>query len=59
MGLPYNNSVELLSMHSISKGLQGECGFRGGYLEAHNLDVYATDMIYKLKSIELCANTVG
>ena len=59
MGDPYRDSVELLSMHSVSKGLQGECGFRGGYFEAHNLDVYADEILYKLKSIELCANTVG
>lgn len=38
MGNPYDKNVELLSMHSVSKGLQGECGFRGGYLEVHNMD---------------------
>ena len=59
MGAPYRDEVELLSMHSVSKGLQGECGFRGGYLEAHNLDKYADEMLYKLKSIELCSNTIG
>jgi aspartate/methionine/tyrosine aminotransferase len=37
----------------------GECGLRGGYFEAFNLDPYAMDMLYKLKSIELCANTIG
>ena len=41
MGKPYNNNVELVSMHSISKGLMGECGLRGGYFETHNLDEYA------------------
>ena len=46
-------------MHSTSKGLQGECGFRGGYFETVNLDGYIEEMIYKLKSIELCSNTVG
>lgn len=59
MGEPYADTVELLSLHSVSKGLLGECGLRGGYFEAHNLDVYASDMLYKLKSIELCSNTVG
>ena len=29
------------SMHSISKGLSGECGLRGGYFEVHNLDMFA------------------
>lgn len=59
MGEPYSSEVELLSFHSVSKGLLGECGLRGGYMESHNLDMYASDILYKLKSIELCANTVG
>jgi len=37
MKKPYNN-LELFSIHSISKGYMGECGFRGGYLEGHNID---------------------
>jgi alanine transaminase len=53
------DSVELISLHSISKGIVGECGLRGGYFETHNLDKYAEDTLYKLKSIELCSNTVG
>ena len=53
------NSVELLSLNSVSKGLLGECGFRGGYTEAHNLDDFASEQLYKLKSIELCSNTTG
>lgn len=53
------DSVELISLHSISKGIIGECGLRGGYFETHNIDPYAMDMLYKLKSIELCSNTVG
>lgn len=52
-------SVELVSLNSVSKGLSGECGLRGGYLEAHNIDEFASDQIYKLKSIELCSNTTG
>jgi aspartate/methionine/tyrosine aminotransferase len=59
MGTPYRDNVELVSMHSVSKGLMGECGFRGGYFETHNLDQFADEMLYKLKSIELCSNTVG
>lgn len=59
MGEPYSNEVELLSVNSISKGLLGECGLRGGYMETHNLSNRAEQMLYKLKSIELCANTVG
>lgn len=59
MGEPYSNNVELISMHSTSKGLQGECGLRGGYMETHNLDGFIEEMLYKMKSIELCSNTVG
>ena len=59
MGDPYRDNVELISLHSVSKGLMGECGLRGGYFEAHNFDKYANDIIYKLKSIELCSNTIG
>ena len=59
MGNPYKDNVELISMHSTSKGLMGECGLRGGYFETHNLDSFADEMLYKLKSIELCSNTMG
>ena len=53
------DSVELVSFNSISKGISGECGLRGGYMETHNLDEFANEQLYKLKSIELCSNTVG
>jgi aspartate/methionine/tyrosine aminotransferase len=59
LGEPYSNSVELISYNSISKGMMGECGLRGGYFEIHNLTKRAEEMIFKLKSIELCSNTVG
>ena len=32
-----NSYVELFSFHSTSKGLLGECGLRGGYLEITNV----------------------
>ena len=59
MGDPYKDNVELISMHSVSKGLMGECGLRGGYYETHNVDTYANEMLNKLKNIEICANTIG
>jgi alanine transaminase len=31
-------NVELFSFHSTSKGVTGECGLRGGYVEAVNID---------------------
>lgn len=59
MGAPYNNSIEMVSFHSISKGLMGECGLRGGYFETYNLSTEAEELVFKLKSIELCSNTIG
>ncbi len=59
LGEPYSNSVELISFNSVSKGMMGECGLRGGYFEIHNLTKRAEEMIFKLKSIELCSNTIG
>lgn len=53
------DNVELMSLNSISKGLLGECGLRGGYLETQNIDEQVSNELYKLKSIELCSNTVG
>lgn len=52
-------SVELFSINSISKGVTGECGLRGGYMEVTNIEPEVQDLMYKMKSIELCANTVG
>ena len=37
MGEPYASELEMISMNSVSKGMLGECGFRGGYMETHNL----------------------
>ena len=59
MGEPYSSEVELVSMNSISKGVMGECGLRGGYMETVNFSNRAEQQMYKLKSIELCSNTVG
>lgn len=51
--------VELASFHSVSKGVLGECGLRGGYMEVVNMDQYVNDLIYKLFSVSLCSNIVG
>ncbi len=58
MGAPYNQQ-ELISFHSTSKGLLGECGLRGGYMELENIDPFAQSQILKLRTICLCSNTVG
>ncbi|KAI8824035.1 pyridoxal phosphate-dependent transferase [Fimicolochytrium jonesii] len=59
MGPPYSTSVELISFHSISKGVIGECGRRGGYLECTNIDPKVKDMFYKVASISLCPPAQG
>ena len=59
MGDPYKDNVELLSLNSVSKGLMGECGLRGGYMELDNIDPYAQSQILKLRTITLCPNTMG
>jgi len=55
----FRNQLELFSFHSVSKGLHGECGRRGGYLEAVNTHPTVLATIYKLASVSLCANTAG
>lgn len=53
------SNVELASFHSISKGVIGECGLRGGYVEIFNMTDDAREMIYKVLSISLCSNVLG
>lgn len=52
-------SLELVSMHSTSKGVVGECGLRGGYAECHNIDPAVVEELYKLSAINLCSNLPG
>ncbi len=51
--------VELASLHSISKGMVGECGHRGGYFELIGFDAGVEEQIYKFVSITLCAPVIG
>jgi alanine transaminase len=53
------DTVELASLHSISKGMVGECGHRGGYFELVGFDKEVQEQIYKFVSISLCAPVVG
>ena len=55
----YKDKVELFSFHSTSKGVIGECGRRGGYMEAVNIDEQVLEQVYKLLSINLCSNVMG
>nr|ALB24938.1 alanine aminotransferase [Euplotes vannus] len=59
LGSPYNDDVELASFHSLSKGLHGECGLRGGFMELHNMNDFANAMMYKSKAVALCSNIIG
>jgi len=58
LGAPYND-VELISFHSVSKGVGGECGLRGGYFELTNIMPDTVAELYKVVSINLCPNTIG
>ncbi|KAL0946263.1 hypothetical protein HGRIS_012518 [Hohenbuehelia grisea] len=44
----------LISFHSISKGISGECGRRGGYFECTNVSEEVLALIYKMVSVGLC-----
>ncbi|KAL2115908.1 hypothetical protein VTJ04DRAFT_10163 [Mycothermus thermophilus] len=54
----YDN-LELASLHSVSKGMVGECGHRGGYFELVGFDPQVQQEIYKFVSIMLCAPVIG
>jgi alanine transaminase len=38
--------LELVSLHSVSKGIMGECGKRGGYMEVIYVYVYIRMCVY-------------
>ena len=43
-----NSPVGLISYHSISKGVTGECGRRGGYFECTNFPEEIIALVYKM-----------
>jgi alanine transaminase len=53
------DNVELASLHSVSKGMVGECGHRGGYFELVGFDEEVVAQIYKFVSIMLCPPVIG
>ncbi|TKX24790.1 alanine aminotransferase-like protein [Elsinoe australis] len=53
------DAIQLASLHSISKGMVGECGHRGGYFELVGFDEEVKAQIYKFISIQLCPPVVG
>ncbi|XP_070574599.1 alanine aminotransferase 2-like [Ptychodera flava] len=56
---PEYQTMELASFYSTSKGFMGECGLRGGYMEAINMDTEVFGMLKKLVSAKLCPTTLG
>eukprot|EP00747_Dinoflagellata_sp_TGD_P032093 gnl/TRDRNA2_/TRDRNA2_135727_c0_seq1.p1 gnl/TRDRNA2_/TRDRNA2_135727_c0~~gnl/TRDRNA2_/TRDRNA2_135727_c0_seq1.p1 ORF type:complete len:516 (-),score=81.67 gnl/TRDRNA2_/TRDRNA2_135727_c0_seq1:34-1533(-) len=51
--------TEVFSFHSVSKGVTGECGLRGGFVHCQNVDGDVKEQMYKLASICLCSNVLG
>ena len=58
-GLMEKDEIELASFHSTSKGVFGECGRRGGYMELVGFDDKVMDHLYKLASSGLCSTISG
>eukprot|EP00796_Vickermania_ingenoplastis_P012223 gene12223-8411_t len=56
---PYRSKTMLVSLHSTSKGIIGECGRRGGYMELLNIPEALREQIVKMSSINLCSNVNG
>jgi len=56
---PGCEDLEMVSFHSTSKGLIGECGRRGGYMELHGIDPKVHSQLYKLASSGLCSGVAG
>lgn len=54
-----SETVELVSLHSISKGMNGECGRRGGFFVLNNFDPEVEAQINKIASVGLCPPTQG
>ncbi|XP_076885774.1 alanine aminotransferase 2, mitochondrial-like [Bidens hawaiensis] len=53
-----DNDLSLVSFQS-SKGYYGECGRRCGYMEVTGFGPEVREQIYKLASVNLCANISG
>ena len=47
-----NSPVGLISYHSISKGVTGECGRRGGYFELTNFPEEIIALVYKMVEMD-------
>jgi alanine transaminase len=54
-----NDAIQLCSFHSVSKGVFGECGQRGGYVDMVGIPEDVNDCFYKLAASKLCSNAPG
>lgn len=52
-------TVQLASLHSTSKGVSGECGQRGGYMELVGFTPEVKAVLFKLACISLCSVVSG
>jgi alanine transaminase len=53
------DDVQLVSFHSTSKGLIGECGQRGGYMEYVGFSDRTLSVFTKVAATSLSSNTLG
>lgn len=53
------SDVQLMSFHSTSKGIIGECGLRGGYTEFIGIPDDVMSIFVKVASTSLSSNTLG
>mmetsp|Transcript_128951 Transcript_128951/g.223719 ORF Transcript_128951/g.223719 Transcript_128951/m.223719 type:complete len:510 (+) Transcript_128951:53-1582(+) len=51
--------VQVVSFHSNSKGLIGECGIRGGYAEFFNFSDDTMAVFLKMASVSLCSSAIS
>ena len=54
-----SSEVQLASLHTVSKGMIGECGRRGGYMELLNVPHDARAQLEKLCALQLSPNNWG
>ncbi|XP_048858620.1 alanine aminotransferase 2-like [Brienomyrus brachyistius] len=59
MGGEYSETVQMASVHSISKGYMGEGGLRAGYVELVNIDHAVMPFANWLIGIRICAPMPG
>lgn len=53
------DEVQLISFHSTSKGIIGECGQRGGYMEMVGFSLPFHAQMAKVAATSLSSNTIG